>query len=217
MKVINIHVCRVCGRENPRMLSSTGIYCSSCYSPLESVQDFAVFRITDTRGVTHVCRGVFQERVGHGRGQCTEASYATVLGKNLDDIPDLWTGSLEEPRSEENWLRMHAWMRSIGRAILTIKFPPKPPTYTVEDLMRDHEIDLRWLPWSTSLHCVGGDNQDGLGHSTVGYMGRMVFNPNRNGLGLKNIQDYTLLLTKEYLPAEIWDGGIGGLIDLSGE
>ena len=65
---------------------------------------------------------VTQDRTEAGSGNCTEATIASILRVPLVSVPDLWTGSFEEPRSDERWLALHAWLKKQGKKIAYIEY-----------------------------------------------------------------------------------------------
>lgn len=173
-----------------------------------------VFTVKPVGGPIFLVKGITQVRTGDGVGQCTEATYATILGAPLSAIPDLFTGDPDNPRSPERWQIMHDYMRVVhGRAIISCQFKPRNLPLDINQLQEDLNVDLGWLPWETSLHGMMGYNpRTGIGHMLVGYMGKPMWDPNPERLGIDSCDGFTFLIKKKLVPKEVWDAGMGGMI-----
>lgn len=147
--------------------------------------------------------GVTQRRTGASRGQCTEAAIATLLGVELDDVPDLWVlsgcpeGGVDVDRSRE-LEALYAWIKSWGLILAWGEFPPM-------DLPMDPGVfgsSGEVLPWDEP-HLLGGDNPDGLPHMVVGQAGRVVWDPNPSRRGIVSVDAAGFLLPIDMIPEDL--------------
>lgn len=149
--------------------------------------------------------GVTQRRTGAPRGQCTEASVATVLGVALEDVPDLWVlsgrpeGGVEVDRSA-GVLALWAWLKAQGVLWAWGDFSERPCPLDWRcfgELFAD-------LPWE-GLHLLGGPNPDGVPHMVVAQGGRVVWDPNPSRRGIVACDGAGFLLPLESVPPK-WRG-----------
>ncbi len=128
---------------------------------------------------------VDQIRVGYGRGQCTEASMASLLECRLEDVPDLWNGVEIEvgqdwklARPTENFTVFLDWLNARERFYFQVY------TGKHENTVRAYYAALNILPnklhteLSNMHHWAAGNNPDGIGHMVVAYRGVVVHDPN---------------------------------------
>jgi len=137
---------------------------------------------------------VNQIRTGVPMGQCTEACYASILGVPLEEVPDLFTGDLANPRSEERWLVLHRYLKDTrGLKIFHYSF----------ERTSEYAEEIRYLQAPDyAFHTICGWNPEGVKHMVVGYNGEMVWDPNPKRLGLVEADGCEFLLNRE--EAGVW-------------
>lgn len=166
---------------------------------------------------------VTQVRTGDGAGQCTEATYASILGVELSEIPDLL--GPEGKRTYKQWVTVYDYlMGEFGLKILTV-FIPRTPIEDVEDAfdeLRVHNDWLHELPWDKP-HVILGLNPGSVGHMCVGVNRRLVWDPNPRRRGLTHIDGFEFLLDTDFLlskfrmkPADFYHPSAAN-INLSGQ
>ena len=156
---------------------------------------------------------VDQIRTGFGRGQCTEASIASLLGIPLADVPDLWAGpDAEEQQPQSNRIRMWEWMKSHhGVMQCAVQFAkPMPILEAWEFAMTDSAI-VEWGKATDGYHLADGDNPDGCAHYVVCRNGAMVHDPNPRRRGIVAAAGLSWLIPlglvpedARELPAAVW-------------
>lgn len=128
---------------------------------------------------------VDQIRTGFGRGQCTEASIASMLEVELADVPDLWSGAPDTEADPEvhqpmaNRLRLWWWLQE-RHGVMLVGFRLKTPLNIAEAWDRASRLmfesaDFRRLP---NDHFAAGPNPDGVSHLVVCRRGALVHDPN---------------------------------------
>lgn len=146
---------------------------------------------------------VTQARTGMWKGQCTEASVASILEVPLEDVPDLWAGphvpedaSFDEQRPPERSAALVAWLREKhGRWVCFGKLSPAHPLpLNLENPM------FEGLPWDQH-HMLGGPNPDGLPHFVVGLNGAVVWDPNPSRRGIVTCDEVWFLVDEWQLRA----------------
>lgn len=150
---------------------------------------------------------VTQSRTGFGRGNCTEASIATLLGVRLEDVPDLWSGaadgaSAEEHQPLDNRIRLWTWLKSNhGLQLCGVKLA-KP----VRDIFEAWHCACGILPlpvetaeWAR-FHIAVGHNPNGVSHQVCAERGRLVWDPNPSRAGIVNCQWIEWLVPLDIVP-----------------
>lgn len=153
---------------------------------------------------------VDQVRTGFGRGQCTEASVASLLDVPLDAVPDLWDPSApagapaDVHQPPERRLVLWTWLRERhGVAWTEIHHAEAAP-----DADHDYAGILRALglpigdvvPAWAEHHIIAGNNPDGVGHFVVGRLGRIVHDPNPSRRGLATRDGFVVLVPIDLIP-----------------
>jgi hypothetical protein len=133
---------------------------------------------------------VDQVRIGFGRGQCTEAAIASLLGVPLDAVPDLWAGPDAGPTAEEqqpivNLIRMWEWLKTNhGVQLCGVRLATPMPLYEAwmraRDVLPGVAVLDDWARWNLAV----GPNPDGVGHYVVCRDGTMVHDPNPRRRGI---------------------------------
>lgn len=138
---------------------------------------------------------VDQIRTGFGRGQCTEASIASLLGVPLDEVPDLWSGApdsetnVEVHQPQANRMRMWWWLQERHGVMLIAARLPEPTTVLdawlrgVTFLVEDAGFPREAL---SPHHLAVGPNPDGMSHCVVALDGVVVHDPNPQRRGIVN-------------------------------
>lgn len=133
-----------------------------------------------THGVSMVgLRGVTQRIEGYPFGECVRASYATIFGLDIRDVPRFDPGSLRP--GENQTKREREWLHMIGLDLIEIpaaEAAELPP----EELDRDH--------------LVSGISPRGLGHRCVGHGGRVVWDPHPSRAGLVKVISFGILVPR---------------------
>lgn len=158
---------------------------------------------------------VDQIRTGRGRGQCTEASIASVLEVPLEAVPDLWAGpEVPEDAPDEDHQpmelreRLWAWMlKEFGVVEIGVHFTdyPRNPLSAwaaAVQFFQDHfGIDLTKPEHEYQL--LIGPNPDGHSHQVVGHRGIVVHDPNPSRRGITECTHVAWLLPITLVPAEV--------------
>jgi hypothetical protein len=141
-------------------------------------------------------RPVTQTRTGFGRGNCTEASIASLLGVEIDQVPDLWTGAPDGSTAEEhqpfaNRLHLWQWLKSKhGVQLCGVKLAT-PERDLGEAWRRASDViplDVEAATWARH-HLIIGHNPAGVWHQICGARhGRMVWDPNPSRAGVVDCQ-----------------------------
>ena len=121
---------------------------------------------------------VFQTVFDSVKGNCLQASLASVLEVSLDEVPDL--------AERDDWYGMlNKWLRE---------------TYGVEVVC----IPVGgWTP--PGFHLTGGDGGRGMEHVVVGKDGEMIHNPYPRAGGLSEEKQHWLFVVVN--PARLSPGG----------
>lgn len=137
---------------------------------------------------------VDQVRVGYGRGQCTEASIASILEVHLDEVPSIWAGPsvpIDAPASAHqpmrlrcrlwSWLRRRHGLVEVGMCLSAVR-----PMDLAWRISRTHmreigfDVDEPWGRW----HLAHGPNSDGVSHQVVCDRGELAHDPNPRRRGI---------------------------------
>lgn len=155
---------------------------------------------------------VTQVRTGYGRGQCTEASIASLLEVPLEAVPDIWAGPhvpLDAPGSEHQPLaltvKMWEWLkREHGVMLCGIKLRERAPTIREAWLRSDGLFPFDWseAAWSR-FHIACGPNPDGVEHCVVCERGELAWDPNPSRRGIVACQFVQWLVPLDLLPASV--------------
>ena len=170
-----------------------------------------------------ILKRVRQLRSGPCDGQCTEASYASILGVELSEVPDLYTGDPSNPRCAKRWRTLRRYISdSHESVIMTCHFKARTLPLEASSLPRHVEDYLRGtLSWSAKYHTMMGMTTGGVPHMVVGYRGHQVWNPSTKPSSmLINVFGFELILNRNEVTNEVWEECIdtdGGIILLSGE
>jgi hypothetical protein len=144
---------------------------------------------------------VGQVRTGFGRGQCTEASIASLLGVNLNEVPDLWAGpdagpTADEQQPFENRVRLWEWLKSEHQVMLLgVKLLQSWTDLTAAYIhaCKLFPFNVGREPWAR-YHLIIGHNPDGVWHQICGKRGIPVWDPNPSHRGLINVQWFEWLV-----------------------
>jgi hypothetical protein len=127
-------------------------------------------------------RGVTQTREGFPRGDCVRASYATLLGISLEEVPPLDPGAAMTFGVEQGDLE-RAWLASIGYDLVEIAVAP------------DDELPEEVLGCVPDVaHLMSGISPRGFGHRCVGVGGRLVWDPHPSREGLLTVYSIGMLV-----------------------
>lgn len=170
---------------------------------------------------------VTQVRTGYGRGQCTEASIASLLEVELEAVPDLWAGPLvpldAPPEVHQPLLLCEAlwrWLREVHQVVwCEVRFPAALELSTVPYA---HGRAVRVLfgldapdaePW-TEHHVMFGANPAGISHCVVGRYGSVVHDPNPSRAGIVACSGLIFLIPLDRCPEDLplaarWDLQMG--------
>jgi hypothetical protein len=153
-------------------------------------------------------RPVDQVRTGWGRGQCTEATIASLLEVELGDVPDLWSGvesdDVHVHRPAERWSAMLDWLdKRFGLFWLEINWSPAPVEFDVARLRGVIAAEVGIGDPLSRHHGLCGISRGGVGHMVVGLDGRMVHDPNPWREGLTCTDGVMFLLPRASVP-ERW-------------
>lgn len=127
-------------------------------------------------------RGVTQTREGFPGGDCVRASYATLLGISLEEVPPLDPGFAMRLGVEQGDLE-RAWLASIGLDLVEIAV--------------DHESELpeEVLGCVPEVpHLMSGISPRGFGHRCVGVGGQIVWDPHPSRAGLVTVYSIGMLV-----------------------
>tara|TARA_R110000751_G_scaffold170676_1_gene277287 strand:- start:4203 stop:4688 length:486 start_codon:yes stop_codon:yes gene_type:complete len=138
---------------------------------------------------------VTQDRTEAGSGNCTEATIASILRVPLVSVPDLWTGSFEEPRSDERWLALHAWLKKQGKKIAYIEYKNTYPRLIYPEVYGELQDVVR----VDRPHGVAGISPNGVPHYCVGLNGKVVWDPNPSRKGLAQYNGLLFIIDNDKL------------------
>ena len=114
---------------------------------------------------------VFQTRYGEGRGNCFQAALASILELELDEVPDFVNAY------RDDWFKeVERWLYEKFRAVYVA---------TEYEHFLENFADLRA---SGVYYIQVGPNQNDVMHCVVAQHGKMVHNPNRTCMGLKEVK-----------------------------
>lgn len=129
-------------------------------------------------------RGVTQRTVGYPFGECVRASYATILGLPIEEVPRFDPGALGDRDGQRQCER--AWLASLGFDLVEISAPA--PSELGPDV-------LGCVP--PVVHLISGISPRGFGHRCVGYGGRVVWDPHPSRDGLVTVNSIGFLVPFE--------------------
>lgn len=132
-------------------------------------------------------RPVTQRTTGWPYGECVRASYATLLGVSIDEIPRLDPGAAMEAGQEQG-NRERAWLASIGYGLVEIA------TRSDDSLPQEVLDCVPRVP-----HLMSGISPRGFGHRCVGIGGRLAFDPHPSRAGLLTVYSIGMLVPLEAL------------------
>lgn len=156
---------------------------------------------------------VTQVRTGKPRGQCTEASIASLLECNLEDVPDLLEpghpdeASMELHRPQWRWIRLLEWIKSEhSRQLFLVKFIEYRPSIKAAwdeaaPLMSDALGLICNHDWWGD-HLAAGHNPDGIQHQVCARVGSLLWDPNPSRRGIVNCDEIAWLVPLEFVPAD---------------
>jgi hypothetical protein len=168
-------------------------------------------------------RPVTQRRTGYGRGQCTEASLASLLEVALEAVPDLWAvpdvpldAPPERHQPDEKLHALWRWLREEHQVVwCELRYPVALPLELVPETFLGavravFGVDqLEDSPW-TEHHIMFGPAFAGVGHCVVGRHGQIVWDPNPNKVGIRACEGMIFLAPLELCPPDLplaprWD------------
>jgi hypothetical protein len=127
-------------------------------------------------------RGVTQRIEGWPDGECVRASYATLLGVDIDSIPRLDPGAAAQAGQEQGD-RERTWLASIGYSLVELSTDP------------DDSLPPEVLGCIPEVpHLMSGISPRGYGHRCVGIGGRVVWDPHPSRAGLLSVYSVGLLV-----------------------
>lgn len=129
-------------------------------------------------------RPVYQRVEGYPYGECVRASYATILGIPINDVPRFDPAACDEI-GEKQGNRERRWLASIGIDLLEIS--------TESDGTLPQEV-LDCIPEELGPHLMSGISPRGFGHRCVGIGGRLVHDPHPSRAGLLTVYSIGLLV-----------------------
>lgn len=141
-----------------------------------------------------------QERTGSPSGQCVEACVASLLGLELQQVPDLWvlSGRPSDPAQRLpgqaalfGWLHGHGlmWVRgAVHRQRLPLDLTP---------------LDAPGAALVVAPHILVGENQGGVRHAVVGHFGRVLWDPNPSRQGLAWVDGVVALRPLSSIPPHL--------------
>ena len=142
-----------------------------------------------------------QRRTGPVKGQCTEATIASLLRIHPKlwehVVPDLYN---ESGRTAESERPLYEWLLAQGYRQVRCHFAPRDRIN-----IYNFVVDVDWLPWDFQCHALMGESPSGVPHMMVGKRGEQFWDPNPEGLGLKNIDAFMFLLNKQQCEAAGFD------------
>lgn len=98
-------------------------------------------------------------------GNCTQAAIASLMGMELDEVPDFNTLHKDKPHSGYFWDHIHKWFYERG-----FQFQMSDPKYS----------------WPC-LYLASGPSPRGLSHIVVMEDGKMVHDPHPSRAGIEKI------------------------------
>ena len=127
-------------------------------------------------------RGVTQTEEGWPRGSCVAASWATLLGVDLEDIPPFDPAAAMSLGIEQGDLERE-WLASLGYDLFEIAVPP------------DDELPEEVLECVPQVpHLMSGISPRGFGHRCVGVGGQLVWDPHPSREGLVTVYSVGLVV-----------------------
>lgn len=126
--------------------------------------------------------GVYQRVEGWPYGECVRASYATILGMPIDDVPRFDPAACNAA-GERQHNRERRWLASIGLDLVEISTSP------------DEELPQEVLDCVPPVpHLISGLSPRGFSHRCVGVGGRVVHDPHPSRAGLVTVYSVGLLV-----------------------
>tara|TARA_R100000963_G_C4639761_1_gene103472 strand:+ start:855 stop:1451 length:597 start_codon:yes stop_codon:yes gene_type:complete len=163
-----------------------------------------------------------QRRNGFGIGQCTEATTACLLGLDPktweDEVPDLYTGDMKNPRSKDRQVIFNKWLlEEHGKVQAVCHFAPRKFPFDPYSL----PFDVENLPWDFDFHAMMGLTPCGVPHMLVGKRGYIFWDTNIQSKGIVKVHGFQFLLSEAQMEKEKWslfqNDEPGSLIIISGE
>lgn len=123
---------------------------------------------------------VTQRVEGWPHGECVRATYAALLGLDIDDVPRFDPAILGgEPQHE----RECRWLKSLGLGLVEI------------GTSRESELPQAVLDCIPPVeHLISGISPRGFGHRCVGLGGRVLWDPHPSRAGLDTIYSVGFLV-----------------------
>lgn len=118
-----------------------------------------------------------QRVVGWPYGECVRASYATILGVDIERVPRFDPGALG---GEDQTVHERQWLASIGFDLIEFSTDP-------EDELPEEMLDEVHETMPTVQHLMSGISPRGYGHRCVGIGGRVAFDPHPSRAGLVTV------------------------------
>ena len=151
---------------------------------------------------------VTQVRTGYGKGQCTEAAIASLIGCTLEDVPDLWTGAPdgsteEEHQPYENRVRLWNWLkREHGVMLCAVRLLENTEAQAAYDRALQLFVEPKDAVWA-EYHYLVGPNPDGVNHVIVARRGVPVWDPNPSRRGITAVRWVEWLVPLHLLPEDV--------------
>jgi hypothetical protein len=164
-------------------------------------------------------RPVTQTRTGYGRGNCTEATIASLLGVGIEEVPDIWAGpgtpddappGVHQP--PEKMAELWRWLLErhgvVEAGMKLTKRNAGIPAHlfhaegwpTVEELFPVHIGSTMQPDWAV-FHMMVGPNPDGVSHAIIGHRGIPVWDPNPLRRGITHCHSVYFLVPVDLIPS----------------
>jgi hypothetical protein len=129
-----------------------------------------------------VIRGVTQRVEGWPHGECVRASYASILGLDIDDVP-AFDPATSAALGKEQGDREREWLASIGLNLVEIATDPN------ESLAPEVLGCIPEVP-----HLMSGLSPRGFYHRCVGIGGKLAWDPHPSRAGLLTVYSVGILV-----------------------
>lgn len=135
-----------------------------------------------------VMREVTQTRTGFPAGNCTEATLASLLGVDIDEVPALWSGDMgakdyAEAQPPERMAALLDWLEE-QHGVRWVEWRLHAPCglpISAVDLPHPDMLDMG------HPHVLVGPNPDGVPHMVVGQGGEIRWDPNPLRRGITSV------------------------------